>query len=77
MKSSLLLLKTVLCESHIDTKSTSTETRKKLSNLDQYDSTGGNGMNKFNVHVKTLIKSLLSLVDISTDLLDNLLRDKT
>ena len=60
MKSGPLLLKIVLRESHIDTKSTSTSIRMNLSNLDTYIATVGHDVTKFNAHVKTLIQSLIS-----------------
>ena len=52
MKSGLLTLKALLREIHIDNNATSTEIRKKLSNLDTYIATVRNDITKFNTHVK-------------------------
>ena len=52
MKSGLLTLKALLRDIHIDNNATSTEIRKKLSNLDTYIATVRNDITKFNTHVK-------------------------
>ena len=77
MISGPLILKTVLRESHIDTKSTSTAIRKKLSNLNTHIDTVGHFITKFNAHVKALIQLLLEMRDMSTDLLANIFKGYT
>ena len=67
-------MKKVLHERHIDTNATSTKIMMKLSNLDTYVATVGNCINKFHVHVKTLIQSLPARIYMSMDLLENLFK---
>ena len=74
MKSGPLILKTVLHESHIDTKTTSNTSRTKLSNLNTYIDTIGNYIYKFNAQVKTLIQSLLVMRDMSIDMVVNIFK---
>ena len=74
MKSVPIILKTVLRERKIDTNSTSTEIRDKLSNLDTYIDTVGNEITELNVHAKILNQQLISRGDMSTDLRANLFK---
>ena len=74
MKSGPLILKTVLCDSHIDINVTSTALSPKLSNLDTYIATVGNDITKLNVHFNTLIQSIIARGDMGMDLLANIFK---
>ena len=52
------LLKVIICESHVDTRSTVLHVREKLSSLDTYITTINYDIGKFNAYVKDLVDSL-------------------
>ena len=57
-ESGILLLKIIIRESHLDTNATTNSIRTQLSNLDEYITTIGCDIIKFNEHVKCLLKQL-------------------
>ena len=63
-----------LREIHIDTNATSTSIGENLSHLDTYIAAVGRDINKFNVHVKTLIQSLLARREERKDLMADLFK---
>ena len=72
--SGILLLKVIIRESHLDTNATSNLIRTQLSNLDEYITTIGCDIIKFNEHVKCLIEQLNARGDETQDLLTNLFK---
>ena len=69
-----LLLKIIIRESHLDTNATTQSIRNKLSNLDEYISTIGNDITKFNGYVKALALGLNARGSKTEDLLSNLFK---
>ena len=57
-ESGILLLKIIIRESHLDTNATTNSIRTQLSNLDEYITTIGCDIIKFNEHVKRLLEQL-------------------
>ena len=57
-ESGILILKIIIRESHLDTNTTTNSIRTQLSNLDEYITTIGCDIIKFNEHVKRLLKQL-------------------
>ena len=53
-----LLLKVLICESHLDTNAMNQSIRFKLSNLDDYMTKSNSDITKFNGYVKILVRSL-------------------
>jgi len=74
MVSGNLLLKVIITESHLDTNATTSSIRHQLSSLDEYISTIGNDITKFNGHVKRLVLALKSRGQTTEDLLTNLFK---
>ena len=70
----ILLLKVIIRESHIDTNATTTSIRNKLSNLDDYISTIGQDITKFNGYVQNLLTALETRGETTHDLLANLFK---
>jgi hypothetical protein len=68
------LFKVIIEESHIDTHATTAHIRTQLSSLDVYMLTIGSDIEKFNIHVKTLIEQLASRGEKTFDLLTNLFK---
>ena len=73
-ESGILLLKIIIRESHLDTNATTNLIRTKLSNLDEYITTIGCDIIKFNEHVKRLLEQLKARGGETHDLLINLLK---
>ena len=69
-----LLLKIIIRESHLDTNATTQSIRNKLSNLNEYISTIGNDITKFNGYVKALVLGLNARGLKTEDLLSNLFK---
>jgi len=65
------LVKILVRESGLDTKTTTTYIRNSLSNLSTYMSSVGDDILKFNTYVKELVRSLQERGESSTDLLIN------
>ena len=61
-ESGILLLKIIIRESHLDTNATTNLIRAQLSNLDEYITTIGCDIIKFNEHVKRLQEQLNAVV---------------
>ena len=59
-ESGILLLKIIIRDSHLDTNATRNSIRTQLSNLDEYITTIGCDIIKFNEHVKCLLEQLNS-----------------
>ena len=70
----LLLLKTIVRESHLDANATLASIRTKLTDLDRYFPTIGHDITKSNIYVKLLIYGLRSRCETSHDLLVNLFK---
>ena len=73
-ESGILLLKIIIRESHLDTNATMISIRTQLSNLDEYITTIGCDIIKFNEHVKRLLEQLNAGGGETHDLLTNLLK---
>ena len=73
-ESGILLLKVIIRESHLDTNTTTNSIRTQLSNLDEYITTIGCNIIKFNEHVKHLIEQLNAHGGETQDLLTNLFK---
>ena len=73
-ESGILLLKIIIRESHLDTNATTNSIRTQLSNLDEYISTIGCDIIKFNEHVKRLLEQLKARGGETHDLLTNLFK---
>ena len=70
----ILLLKIITRESHLDTNATTNSIRTQLSNLDEFISTIGCDIIKFNEHVKHLLEQLNARGGETHDLLTNLFK---
>ena len=73
-ESGILLLKIIIRESHLDTNTTTNSIRTQLSNLDEYITTIGCDIIKFNEHVKRLLEQLNARGGETQDLLTNLFK---
>ena len=73
-ESGILLLKVIIRESHLDTNATTNSIRTQLSNLDEYITTIGCDIIKFNEHVKRLLEQLNAHGGETQDLLTNLFK---
>ena len=73
-ESGILLLKIIIRESHLDTNATTNSIRTQLSNLDEYITTIGCDIIKFNEHVKRLLEQLKTRGGETHDLLTNLFK---
>ena len=73
-ESGILLLKVIIQESHLDTNATTNSIRTQLSNLDEYITTIGCDIIKFNEHVKCLLEQLNARGGETQDLLTNLFK---
>ena len=73
-ESGILLLKIIIRESHLDTNATLNSIRTQLSNLDEYITTIGWDIIKFNEHVKRLLEQLKAHGGETHDLLTNLFK---
>ena len=69
-----LLLKFLVRESYLDTKTTTVWIRTQLLGLDEYILTVGSDIGRFNFHVQTLVGSLKDQGGTSNDLLNNLFK---
>ena len=69
-----ILLKIIIRESHLDSNATTTSIRNQLSSLDQFITTIGCDITKFNAHVQMLLESLASSGETTHDLLSNLFK---
>ena len=76
-ESGILLLKIIIRESHLDTNATTNSIRTQLSNLDEYITTIGCDIIKFNEHVKRLLEQLKARGGETHDLLPNLFKAYT
>ena len=73
-ESGILLLRVIIRESHLDTNATTNSIRTQLSNLDEYITTIGCDIIKFNEHVKRLLEQLNAHGGETQDLLTNLFK---
>ena len=73
-ESGILLLKIIIRESHLDTNATTNLIRTQLSNPDEYITTIGCDIIKFNEHVKRLLEQLKARGGETHDLLTNLFK---
>ena len=73
-ESGILLLKVIIRESHLNTNATTNSIRTQLSNLDEYITTIGCDIIKFNEHVKCLIEQLNARGGETQDLLTSLFK---
>ena len=73
-ESGILLLKIIIRESHLDTNATTNSIRTQPSNLDEYITTIGCDIIKFNEHVKRLLDLLKARGGETHDLLTNLFK---
>ena len=73
-ESGILLLKVIIRESHLDTNATRNSIRTQLSNLDEYITTIGCSIIKFNEQVKRLIEQLNARGGETQHLLTNLFK---
>ena len=73
-ESGILLLKIIIRESHLDTNATTNSIRTQLSNLDEYITTIGCDIIKFNEHVKHLLEQLNARGGETHNLLTNLFK---
>ena len=71
-ESGIILLKVINWESHLDTNATTNLIRTQLSKLDEYITTIGCYIIKFNEHVKCLIEQLNACGGETQDILTNL-----
>ena len=70
----ILLLKVIVCESHIDTNAMTTYIRDQLSRLDEFLPLIDYDIGKMNLHVQSLIEALNARGETTTDLLTNLFK---
>ena len=70
----ILLLKIIIRESHLVTNATMNSIRTQLSNLDEYITTIGYDIIKYNEHVKRLLEQLNARGGETHDLLTNLFK---
>ena len=68
------MLKIIICESHSDTQAQTAYIRHQLSSLDVYMESIGSDIEKFNIHVKTLVQQLNARGETTQDLLVNLFK---
>ena len=73
-ESGILLLKIIIRKSHLDTNATTNSIRTQPSNLDEYITTIGCDIIKFNEHVKCLLEQLNAYGGETHDLLTNLFK---
>ena len=73
-ESGILLLKIIIRKSHLDTNATTNSIRTQPSNLDEYITTIGCDIIKFNEHVKCLLEQLNAHGGETHDLLTNLFK---
>ena len=73
-ESGILLLKIIIRESHLDTNATTNSIRTQLSNLNEYITTIGCDIIKFNEHAKRLLEQLNARGGETHDLLTNLFK---
>ena len=73
-ESGILLLKIIIRESHLDTNATTNSIRTQLSSLNEYITTIGCDIIKFNEHVKCLLEQLKACSGKTHDLLTNLFK---
>ena len=73
-ESGILLLKIIIRVSHLDTNATTNTIRTQLSNLDEYITTIGCDIIKFNEHAKLLLKQLKARSGDTHDFLTNLFK---
>ncbi len=69
-----MLLKVIICESHIDTNATVSRIRTQLSSLDTYLPTIGHNICKMNDFVTSLHDALMARGETSNDLFGNLFK---
>ena len=69
-----LLLKIIIRERHLDSNTTTTSIRNQLSSIDQFITTIGCDITKFNAHVQMLLEGLSSRGETTHDLLSNLFK---
>jgi len=72
--SGALLLKIIIHKSHSDTQAQTAYIRHQLSSLDVYMESIGSDIEKFNIHVKTLVQQLNARGETTQDLLVNLFK---
>lgn len=68
------MLKVIIRESDVDTQATTAYIRRQLASLDTYMKTIDSDINKFNLHVRSLIRQLEKRRQTSQDLLTNLFK---
>ena len=73
-ESGIVLLKVIIRESHLDTNATMNSIRTQLSSLDEYITTIGCDIIKFNEQVKRLLEQLTARGRETQDLLINLFK---
>jgi S-adenosylmethionine/arginine decarboxylase-like enzyme len=64
-----VFLKVIIRESHIDTHATTSHIRSSLASLDQYMSTIGSDIVKFNIYVKEVVDQLMARGEVNHELL--------
>ncbi len=74
IKSGAALLRVVIRESHIDTNATVRSIREQLSSLDIYMQSVSSDIEKFNLHVRSLLDKLQARGKATEDLLPNLFK---
>jgi hypothetical protein len=72
--SSVLLLKVIIRESHLDTNATTNQIRMKLSSLDSYITTIDSNISGCNQYAKLLVQSLTARNQQMSDLMINLFK---
>jgi hypothetical protein len=74
MTSGVALLKVIVRQAHVDTNATKRYLREQLSSLDKYMIEVGSDIQKFNLHVLSLLEQLYARGGMTEDLLTNLLK---
>lgn len=74
LPSGALLLKIIIRESHSDTQAQTAYIRNQLSSLDTYMESVGSDVEKFNIHVRSLVQQLKARGETTQDLLVNLFK---
>ena len=69
-----ILIKIIICESHLDSNVTTTSIRNQLSSLNHFITTVGCDITKFNAHINFLLEGLELRGETTHDLLSNLLK---
>ena len=69
-----ILLKIIIQESHLDSNATTTSIRNHLRSLDQFITTIGCDITRFNAHVQMLLEGLALCWETTHDLLSNLFK---